>query len=47
VLIDHRIHDVDKGFVTRKQAVATGEQIALQPSLALVLAQDLHHAPDR
>jgi hypothetical protein len=32
-------------LVRREQAVATGEQVALEPALAVVLAQHLHHAP--
>ena len=43
VLVEHRIDDVDEGFVAGEEAVAAGEQIAFQPALALVLAQHLHH----
>ena len=35
---------MDKAFIAREESVATGEQIALQPTLAHVLAQDLHNA---
>jgi hypothetical protein len=35
VLVEHRIHDVDEGLVAGEEAVAAGEQIALQPALAL------------
>jgi hypothetical protein len=45
VLVEHGIDDVDKGLVAVEKPVPTGEQIALQPALALVLAQHLHHPP--
>ena len=44
MLVEHRIHDMDKGFIAREQTVATREQIAFQPALAQVLAQHLHDA---
>ena len=44
VLVEHRIDDVNKSLVARKEAMAAGEQIAFQPALALVFAQHLHHA---
>ena len=44
VLVEHRIDDVDKGLVAGEEAVAAGEQVALQPALALVLAEHFHHA---
>jgi hypothetical protein len=34
---------VDERFIAREQAVPSGEQVALQPALAGVLGQDLHH----
>ena len=43
VLVEHRVDDVDEGLVAVEQAVPAGEQVALQPSLALVLGQHLHH----
>ena len=43
VLVEHRIDDVDEGLVGGEQAVAPGQQVALQPALAGVLGQDLHH----
>ena len=43
VLVEHRVDDVDEGLVAREEAVPSGEQIALEPALAGVLAQDLHH----
>ena len=42
VLVEHRVDDVDEGLVAAEEAVASGEQVALEPALALVLAQDLH-----
>jgi hypothetical protein len=44
VLVEHRIYDVDKGFVAREQAVAAGQQVAFEPALAKVFAEHLHHA---
>ena len=38
VLVDHRVDDVDEGLVAGEQAVPAGEQIALQPALAEMLA---------
>src|ERR1700730_698019 len=43
VLVEHGVDDVNEGFVAREQAVAAGEEIALEPALAHVLAEDLHH----
>ena len=42
VLVEHRVDDVDEGLVAREEAVPPGQQIALQPALALVLAENLH-----
>ena len=44
VLVEHGIDDVDEGFVAGEQAVAAGEQIAFEPALAHVLAENFHHA---
>ena len=44
MLVEHRIDDVDEGLVAREQAMAPGQQVALQPAFAQVLAQHLHHA---
>ena len=44
VLIEHRVHDVNERFVTAKEAMSTGQQVALQPALAHVLTQELHYA---
>ena len=47
VLVEHRIDDVRKRLVGIEQTVASGQQVALEPSLALVLAQNLEHAAVR
>jgi hypothetical protein len=47
VLVEHRVDDVNEGLVAREEAVAPGQQVALEPALAQVLAQDLHHAAVR
>ena len=44
VLVEHRIDDVDERLVAVEQPVPAGEQVALEPALALVLAEHLHHA---
>jgi len=44
VLVEHRVNDVDEGFVTIEQAVPSGEQIAFKPAFALMLAQHFHDA---
>src|SRR5215471_20965334 len=42
VLIEYRINDMNECLVTRKEAVAASQQIALKPTLALVLAEHFH-----
>src|SRR5437588_3981495 len=44
VLIKHRINDVYEGFITVEEAVTTCEEIAFEPALTEMFAQDLHHA---
>ena len=44
MLVEHRVDDVDEGFVAVEQAVAAGQQVAFQPAFALVLAQHFHDA---
>ena len=44
MLVEHRVHDVDERLVAVEESVPSGEQITLQPTLALVLAEHLHHA---
>ena len=44
VLVEHRVDDVDERLVTVEEPMAAREQIALEPALAHVLAQNLHHA---
>ena len=43
VLVDHRVDDGDERLIGIEDAVATGEEVALQPPLAEMLAQNLHH----
>ena len=38
VLVEHRVDDVDEGLVAVEEAVPAGEQVALEPALAEVLA---------
>nr|WP_281412215.1 hypothetical protein [Miltoncostaea marina] len=45
VLVEHRVDDVDEGFVAREEPMPAGEQVALEPALTKVLGQDLHHPP--
>src|SRR6266436_1340619 len=45
VLVEHRIDDVNERLVAAEEAVAAGQQVSLEPALALVLAEHLHHAP--
>ena len=45
VLIEHRVDDVDERLVAVQQTMPTRQQVALQPALAEMLAQDLHHTP--
>ena len=42
VLVEHRIDDVDERLVAGEEAVPAGQEIALEPALALMLAQHLH-----
>ena len=44
VLVDHRVDDVDERLVAVEQAVPPGEQVPLEPALALVLGEHLEHA---
>ena len=43
MLVEHRIDDVNEGLVAVEEPVTAGEQITLEPALALVLAQHLEH----
>ena len=47
VLVEHRVDDVDEGLVAVEQAVPAGQEVALEPALAEVLREDLHHAAVR
>lgn len=44
VLQHHRVDDAEERLVAREHSVPAGEQVPLEPPLAAVLAQDLHHA---
>ena len=39
MLAEHRIDDADESLVRVEEAMAAGQQIALEPSLALMLAE--------
>jgi hypothetical protein len=43
MLIEHRIDDVDEGFIAREQAMAPGEEVSFEPTLAQMFAQHLEH----
>ena len=43
VLIEHRVDDVDEGLVAVEQSVSAGQQVTLQPTLALVFGEHLDH----
>ncbi len=48
VLVEHRIDDVDERLVAVEQSMSAGEQVALEPALALVFAQHrVQHASGR
>ena len=48
VLAEHGVDDANKGLITVEQPVPSGEQIAFQPALALVLAEHgVQHASVR
>ena len=41
MLVEHRVDDMDESFVAVEEPVATGQQVSLEPSLALVLGEHL------
>ncbi len=43
MLVEHRIDDMNESLVAVEQPMPAGQQVALQPTLTLVLAQHLHH----
>ena len=43
MLVEHRVDDVDERLVAVEQPVPSGEQVTLEPALAKVLGQHLHH----
>ena len=44
MLREHRVHDLREGFVGRPHAMPPGQQVAFEPALAAMLAQDFHDA---
>jgi len=44
VLIEHRVHDVNESFVAGEKSVTSGEEIAFEPALAEMFAENFHHA---
>ena len=45
VLVEHGVDDVDERLVAGEEAVSAGQEITLEPTLALVLAEHLHDPP--
>ena len=45
MLVEHRVDDVGEGLVAVEEAVSPGQQVALEPALALVLAEHFHDPP--
>ncbi len=45
MLVEHRVDYVRERFVGVEEAVAPGEQVALEPAEQGVLGEHLHHAP--
>ena len=43
MLVEHRVDDVHERLVRVEHSVPTGEEVPLEPALALVLRQHLHH----
>ncbi len=43
VLVEHRIDNVDERFVAVEEPMPAGEQVAFEPALTSMFAQDLHH----
>src|SRR5580765_5068278 len=44
MLVHHGIDDMNESIITGEQSMTSREQVALQPTLAIVLAEDLHDA---
>src|SRR5260370_9223937 len=44
VLIEHRVHDVNESLVAGEKSVTSGEEIAFEPALAEMFAENFHHA---
>src|SRR3989442_10876802 len=47
MLVEHRIHHVDKRLVGSEEAMPTGKEIAFEPALAGMFTENLHHSPIR
>ena len=47
VLVEHRVDYVDERLVAREEAVPARQEVAFEPALAEMLAQDLHRAAVR
>jgi len=43
MLIEHGVDDVNEGFVAGEKSMASGQQVAFQPALALMFAEHFHH----
>jgi hypothetical protein len=44
VLVEHRVDDVDERLVAVEEPVPAGQEVALEPALALVLGEHFHDA---
>src|SRR5688572_2790167 len=44
VLVEHRVDDMNKSLVTREKTMPARQEVAFEPTLALVLAQHFHDA---
>ena len=47
MLVEHRVDDVNERFITVEESMASGEEVAFQPALALMLTEHLHDMPGR
>ena len=45
MLVEHRVHDMDKGLVGGEEPMATSQEVPLEPALAGMFTEDLHHPP--
>jgi hypothetical protein len=44
MLVEHRIDDMDEGFVAVEKTVPPGQEITFEPALAQVLTKNFHNA---